>query len=398
MFEKIIAMFRGKSTPSLPTSRVSSLPSKDTKSIWHTENSSPSNSSGKKTVPSDLAENINPFQSSLNKEDVARQGDSLVCDTWSENKDLRTINLFVSRPDEEATLTGYNIYDEVIFNTSAYCNPSQKLANHYGNPECDPLYRFGRTPSGKYVFDCVLPPNSNPNSPFAGFPILRFLPISGECARAESNGRNALMIIGSPGNPDACPKLDTDGSIRVSGNDIEQLVEILKNTPSNGVKLIVSYSDKKQDRIASAKNKSPISVVRFNSASRTSSQYHIQSSDYVHDDGFLDFLLWSQIYNNYIPSYAEEPDYQWPAPDTDRGNDQPEYLNPSVNDTEQNFGDGVSPEDDGGNKYSDDDGQTAVLDSIKPEDDSDPFGGSGIAADTSFSSDTDSSWATDTTY
>lgn len=414
MFEKFIAMFRGKSTPSLPTSRVSSLPARDAKSIWRTGNSSPE----KEPVPSETTNTINPFQSSLNKEEVAQQADSIMQRTSfmheSENKELKTITLFVSRPDAEATLTGYNIYDEVVFNTSAYCNPSQKFANHYGNPECNPLYRFGRTPAGKYVFDCVLPPNPDPNSPFAGFPVLRFLPISGECARAEANGRNALMIIGSPGNPDTCPMLDTDGSIRVSGNDIVQLVEVLKDASSGAINLVVSYASKKQQSMSSTQEKRPILIARPSSTaySRPSVQAQRTESYGNDDDLFMSYLFWSQIYNSYVPPYSDEPNYQWPAPDADQNGSRFEDAYPQDNtdqDTDQSSNDQSSGryDDQAANQTDDTDygSQTVVPDSVQSDNnddgsfnDSDPFAGSGTQADTSFSADTSTSWATDTTY
>ncbi len=110
---------------------------------------------------------------------------------------------------------------------------SDALAAAHGNPDRDPLFRYGDTPTGSYRVNRVLRSGRG-----TGFSAARFGPhglilieaLSGDAACAEANGRFHLLIIGGELAPSGQLR-STAGSLRLHDDHQRRLVKALAAHP-----------------------------------------------------------------------------------------------------------------------------------------------------------------------
>jgi hypothetical protein len=104
-----------------------------------------------------------------------------------------------------------------------------RLAAENGNPDADQMKRFGETPTGDYQVMDILPARIDPKGRelFGKNPVVRLRPISGNAAKADANGRTALLVHGGGDGSDP-----TDGSIRLPDEAMETLLAALPEIPA----------------------------------------------------------------------------------------------------------------------------------------------------------------------
>jgi hypothetical protein len=111
---------------------------------------------------------------------------------------------------------------------SACGKANPRLGAEHNNPECDWHFPYGDTPSGNYEVTRALAPGSAEAGHVPGaFGALELLPLDGNAAMAETQGRLRLLIHGG-----GDPTLPTDGSLRVPEDAMAWLV---RTTPPQSV-------------------------------------------------------------------------------------------------------------------------------------------------------------------
>jgi hypothetical protein len=107
---------------------------------------------------------------------------------------------------------------------------SSKLAAANRNPNRDPRFRFGDTPTGEYEVRQVLKSGKGtlfPAAEFGPHSVIVLEGVSGDAATAEANGRFHFLIQG--GKTSANDRLRaTAGSLRLANDDLRSLVALLR--------------------------------------------------------------------------------------------------------------------------------------------------------------------------
>jgi hypothetical protein len=167
-----------------------------------------------------------------------------------------------------------------------------KLAAKYGNPKCDPMLRYGDTPTGSYQVTDILPARVDPKGIeiFGKQRVIRLRPVSGLAGMADANGRTAMLIHG--GADETAP---TDGSIRVPDEAMAALLALLPADPASSRPRISV-----EVRLAPAEARSPVQTPR---SSGTSAPTHVnrwerRGADSSYDDDFT--VFYQQMYLWYL--------------------------------------------------------------------------------------------------
>ena len=109
------------------------------------------------------------------------------------------------------------------------CRSSDNLAAANGNPQRDPLLRFGDTPTGGYLVRRILKSGKGtafPASRLGPHGVIVTEPVSGDAASADANGRFHFLIIG--GDLSSGNKLrSTAGSLRLRNDHLRSLIKAL---------------------------------------------------------------------------------------------------------------------------------------------------------------------------
>ncbi len=118
-------------------------------------------------------------------------------------------------------------------------NQSAKKA---GNPDRNPEYRMGDTPTGDWLITKVIPtgtPGLSVHS-YGHHGALDLKPVRGSCLAAYQNGRTGIWIHG--GAPNAAGKMrPTHGCIRFADPHMKSLVQLLRSSlPENRIPMVVS--------------------------------------------------------------------------------------------------------------------------------------------------------------
>jgi len=106
---------------------------------------------------------------------------------------------------------------------------SDNLAIANGNPQRDPLLRFGDTPTGRYVIRRFAKSGKGtkfPASRFGPHGLIVMEPVSGDAACADANGRFHFLIIGGDLSPDRKLR-STAGSLRLRNDHMRSLIKAL---------------------------------------------------------------------------------------------------------------------------------------------------------------------------
>ncbi|MHB1843304.1 MAG: hypothetical protein ACYCWW_00535 [Deltaproteobacteria bacterium] len=105
---------------------------------------------------------------------------------------------------------------------------SPRVAARHGNPDRDPMRRFGNPPSGSYVIASVLAPGTSHRRPVRFGPLGGFVldATGGQAAEAQRRGREAIVLHGGP--KDRRQRLrPTRGGLRLSDADLSALVTVI---------------------------------------------------------------------------------------------------------------------------------------------------------------------------
>ena len=73
------------------------------------------------------------------------------------------------------------------------------MAAKHNNPSRDPLLPFGDTPLGVYV-GTITPPRAD-TAGYGHVSIISLTPVSGDCVKAEKNGREGILCHSGDLNP-----------------------------------------------------------------------------------------------------------------------------------------------------------------------------------------------------
>lgn len=108
-----------------------------------------------------------------------------------------------------------------------------------GNPDRSPVHIMGDTPAGKYT--ARLCPASPDRAKFGPHQRLLLDPYAGQALQAKRNGRSGLMIHG--GDPSRNGSRGglrpTNGCIRVSNSDMQQLIRFMADNKIQEIDLEV---------------------------------------------------------------------------------------------------------------------------------------------------------------
>ena len=102
---------------------------------------------------------------------------------------------------------------------------SARVGRKHDNEGCDPLRRFGHTPTGSYVVSGSLPPGfAHPRRPsrFGQVGAILLEPRSGDALESMANGRRLFALHGGPLDP-ARRLRPTRGGLRMSDGDLTAL-------------------------------------------------------------------------------------------------------------------------------------------------------------------------------
>lgn len=117
---------------------------------------------------------------------------------------------------------------------------SSRLASENGNPERNPLFRYGDTPLGNYAvrrFERSGPGTQFPTVQFGPNGVVVIEGILGDAACAEANGRFHILISG--GRLSAAGLLrSTAGGLRLRNEDQRALCAVLKKKQNIGCEII----------------------------------------------------------------------------------------------------------------------------------------------------------------
>jgi hypothetical protein len=111
------------------------------------------------------------------------------------------------------------------FPVAARASDNLALAN--GNPQRDPLLRFGDTPTGSYVIRRIVKSGQGTKfsaSRFGPHGLIVMEPVSGDAACADANGRFHFLIIGGDLAPDKKLR-STAGSLRLRNDHLRSLIK-----------------------------------------------------------------------------------------------------------------------------------------------------------------------------
>jgi hypothetical protein len=106
---------------------------------------------------------------------------------------------------------------------------SDNLAVANGNPQRDPLLRFGDTPAGRYMIRRIVKSGKGtkfPASRFGPHGLIVMEPGSGDAACADANGRFHFLIIGGDLSPGRKLR-STAGSLRLRNDHMRSLIKAL---------------------------------------------------------------------------------------------------------------------------------------------------------------------------
>lgn len=102
------------------------------------------------------------------------------------------------------------------------------------NPQRNPLYSHGDTPTGKYEWAFEKEP-WEPRQAYGPYPPIRLLPIDGQALLAARNGRSGFAIHGGRRTEDGTLK-PTWGCVRVAEKDMEAIIAHLQQAGvTNGI-------------------------------------------------------------------------------------------------------------------------------------------------------------------
>lgn len=93
------------------------------------------------------------------------------------------------------------------------------------NPSRDPLRRYGHTPMGEYwIYDVQRsgPGTIWPESSYGRVGVIRLIPLSGDAARAQENGRTGIHIHARANDNGVL--IGTGGCLRMREKDLERLI------------------------------------------------------------------------------------------------------------------------------------------------------------------------------
>lgn len=134
-------------------------------------------------------------------------------------------------PANRDQLGGFELINadgDVLLRGRALGRSDNANAKRAGNPERDPLKRYGDIPRGHYSA-LVVEPGAAART-YGPYKRLLLIPKGGPALDAAKNGRQGLMVHGGPLNPKYYwweGLRPTQGCIRVSDEDMAQLLGVI---------------------------------------------------------------------------------------------------------------------------------------------------------------------------
>jgi len=108
-------------------------------------------------------------------------------------------------------------------------------ASEHGNPTRSALQHYGDTPTGEYQMRAIVRTgrgSAYDAAVFGKFGMITLVPVRGQAALADQNGRHVLVIHAGTPNPASKLLYATNGSLRMFDEDLRDLIEALRGESS----------------------------------------------------------------------------------------------------------------------------------------------------------------------